>query len=173
MKINKACSVFLILMLLAAQIFFVSEPLMASALTLTAPLGFSADVFQGYVSLNWTDNSEAFSYTTVERSLDQGNYTPIATLYKGTTVYKDYSLTNGHVYTYRARTYSNGVYSPYTNEKEVIYVYPTGLNIARTLSHSVDLEWTFPTLPLFRPMPYETLIERRLSSDTSWTAIYT
>ncbi len=146
----------------------------AYAVELAVPTGLGAEVFQNHIRLRWQNNNNNNYYNTViEKSIDQGNFYTITTLPKGTSEYKDYSISNGHVYTYRARNVYGSSKSTYTPEVEAITFYPTSFTVAHAYSDQVDLEWTYPTLPLLRTPEYQTVIERRLTSKSSWEVIAT
>lgn len=173
MKKTKRLLLILFVILLLMQCF--DSPVLTGvyALELTAPVNFDAEVFQNYIALNWKDNNDAFYYTVIEKSVDQGYFYSIATLHNGNTAYKDHSISNGHIYTYRARTFHGSVKSPYTAEVEAITLCPANFTITQSFSNQVDLEWDYPSIFLLKSPKYETIIERRLSGKSTWTRLTT
>lgn len=141
--------------------------------SLRAPSEFKAEVYQDYIHITWKNNNTSHYYTVIEKSVDQGTFYPIRTLSKGTTSYKDQSVSNGHVYTYRARAFYSKNTSDYTGVVEVITLYPDDFDIVRTSHNQVDLEWTYPALLLNRSPDYKTYIERRTSESSKWSVIAT
>lgn len=137
----------------------------------SAPTHLKAEVFQNYIEISWQESDSAFSYTVLEKSTNQGEYYPVATLFKGTTTYKDYAIMNGRVYTYRARTFYSSSPSAYTDEVEVVVYYPSFLKINRSLSHEVDIEWSYPSLALSRRLNHQIILERRLHNTDAWVKI--
>lgn len=145
-----------------------------SALTLSAPGNLKVEAYQYHNILTWTNNiTEPYTYTMIERATDQGDFYPVTYLHKEINTYKDLSVSNGHVYRYRARTYTGATMSPYTQEVEAITLYPTDFRIANVHPKQVDLEWTYPALSLIRTPDYKILIERRPQSNSIWTLIAT
>lgn len=144
-----------------------------SALTLSAPKKFEGYVYQNYVQLRWENPNDSFSHTIIERSIDQDNFYPITTLHKTMTEYKDYNISNGHIYTYRARTYFSNNYSDYTSQVEAILLYPTDFTITQAYSDHVDLEWSMPIFPSTKMPDYKTIIERRQMNYNTWEKIAT
>lgn len=145
----------------------------AYAGSLDAPSDFEAEIFRNYVALSWDNESTGYYYTVIEKSVDQGDFYRIATLYKGKTSYKDYSVSNGHVYTYRAQTIYGSSESEYTDSAETVIYYPKDFKITNVLSGQVDLEWSYPDLTIVRVPDYETVIERRSSKSSKWSVIAT
>jgi len=156
-----------IVFLLALTILFPAEAYAAP----DAPTQLKAEVYQNYIEISWQEPGSTFSYTVLEKSTDQGDYYPVATLYRGTRTYKDYGIMNGRVYTYRARTFYLSSSSAYSNEVEAVVYYPNFLSINRALSHEVDLSWTYPPLALSRKPDHKVIIERRLHNTSSWDKI--
>lgn len=143
------------------------------AVELSVPQNFKVMAYQNYNQLDWKDNNDSFTYTLIEKSVDQGDFYPIAYLNKGINTYKDYSVLNGHVYTYRLKTYSGNYSSPYTPQLEAITLYPINLNITNVYKNQVDLEWYIPTLSLLRKPEYKTIVERRMINENIWRTIAT
>lgn len=170
-KSKRILAYFLILILLTTySLVLPANP--AEAATLSAPKNFKAQINQNHISLTWENPGDDFSFTVIERSVDNyRDFYPIATLNRTITSYNDYGYSNGHTYTYRARTYYSGNYSSYTPEVKVVYAYSTGLQITGAYSDHIDLEWWIPTL-LPSDMPdYKTVIERRQMNYSTWEEI--
>jgi len=135
---------------------------------LNGPVDFKAAVYNSYISLSWKNNESSYYYTVIEKKVDQGEFYPIATLYKGATSYKDYSISNGHIYTYRAYTYYGKDKSPYTGEAEAIVYYPINLTLSQTYSNQIDLSWEYPPLMGAKAPANKILIERRAEGSSKW-----
>lgn len=147
---------------------------MAGAATLSAPKQFLVQAYQNYNVLYWKNNdTESFIYTIIERAVDQGEFYPIAYVDKKLETYRDMSVTNGHVYRYRARTYTSDSFSPYTPVVEAVTLYPSNFRIAGVYVGQIDMEWTYPDLLLKRVPDYYTIIERREYGNSSWQVIAT
>lgn len=145
----------------------------SAAVTLSPPSNLKAELFSTYAQISWTDSADGELYTTLERSIDYGPFTGIYTFYPGTTSYKDYSITSGHLYQYRARNIGSSTISNYSNMAELFYIYPTSLNITKAYSSGVTLSWSYPTLSTSIPITYETVVERKLYGETNWTTVAT
>lgn len=146
------------------------------ALEILAPDNFSVRVDQEHNLLTWENKNskDIITYIIIERSVDQGEFHQLANLSRYRTSYTDYSVANGHVYTYRAQTvYKGTTKSPYTPEVEAINLYPENFKIANTYAGQVDLEWSYPSLPISREPGYETIIERREKSKSTWRTLAT
>lgn len=140
--------------------------------TLPVPEGFSVRIESSYVLINM-NGAGTNEYISLERSTDSGPFHVIATLGPGYTSYKDFSVTNGHVYKYRARRLGSKPASAYTEELEVIYLRATDFRITGVYSNQINLEWSYPELMIPRTVPYETIIERRAEGESRWTVICT
>lgn len=162
---------FLLALLLLTTYSFVLPKNPAGALTLYAPKNFEGHINQNYVKLMWENPNDSFSFTVIEKRIDQDSFYPVVTLNKTITSYNDYSITNGHVYTYRARTYYSGNYSSYTPEVKVTVLYSTSLEITKAYSDHVDLEWSVPAFPPSEIPDYKTIIERRQMNYNTWEEI--
>jgi fibronectin type 3 domain-containing protein len=146
------------------------------ALEILAPDNFSVRVDQDHNQLTWENknSTDITTYIIIEKSIDQGEFHQIANLSGFRTSYADYSISNGHVYTYRAQVVYKGTNkSPYTPEVEAVNLYPENFRIANIYTGQVDLEWFYPTLPINREPDYETVIERREKNKSSWKKIAT
>lgn len=144
----------------------------AAAATFPGPGSFKAYASYNYIKLTWNNPSESFSYTVIERRTDQDSFYPLVTLNQSITSYNDYDILNGHIYTYRARTYYyNGNYSSYTQEVKIVYLYSTNLQITGAFSDHIDLEWSVPALPAAEIPDYKTIVERCKLYSTTWEQI--
>ena len=139
--------------------------------TLPAPGEISAKIEDNYVLITFEGAGEG-QYTTIERSIDSGEFTIMAVAGSGVTSYKDYGITNGHIYKYRVRRYTENNTSPYSREIEVIYLYPTHLYITGVYSDQVNITWGYPQLLIPRTVNIETIIERKADGKSDWTEIY-
>jgi murein DD-endopeptidase MepM/ murein hydrolase activator NlpD len=68
------------------------------------------------ISLIWQDNSNFEGGYKIERKVEGGNYSQIATVSSNTTSYTDTGLTPGTTYYYRIKAYNNAGDSDYSNE---------------------------------------------------------
>ena len=146
----------------------------AFALNLLEPENLSVTVNQNYNELTWknSENPNVTTYIVIERSVDKGEFSQLTLLSGSRESYKDYSVTNGHVYTYRLQTvYSQTIKSSYTPEVEAVNLYPINFRIANTFFDHVDLEWEYPILSVKREPDYKLIIERRENNRTSWSVI--
>src|SRR5579859_12917 len=86
-------------------VFTVVAPLSAKAQTTpSAPTNLQANAVSPFqINLSWTDTSTNESGFMVERSRDGTNFTQIAQLLPGTTVYLSTSLFPSTTYYYRVR----------------------------------------------------------------------
>lgn len=140
---------------------------------LSKPEDFDVTVYQSYNQLEWTNTNKGFTFILIERSVDQGAFYPLTTIRNDLGIYKDYSVLNGHIYTYRIKANLSNDSSAYTPEKEVVTIFPTNLKIDKAFSNQVDLEWETPELALFREVNYKTIIERRENNEQSWSVLVT
>lgn len=140
---------------------------------LPAPGSLEAVVMSSYIQISTADKTPAGQYTIIEKSASSGDFYSVATLSSGMNSYNDYGISNGQVYKYRAKRYNSQTTSGYSNEIEVVWLYPTTLNITNAYSDQIDLSWSYPQLTINRTVDYKTVIERRLGSETSWAVIHT
>lgn len=159
--------VFIILSLMLSPLSFAD-----SSGTLAAPGDFTARIEDNYILIT-VEGAGTGQYTAIERSTDSGDFKVITALGPGITSFKDYSVSNGHVYKYRARRRSDKSSSPYTQEIEIIYLYPQYLSITGVYSDQINLEWSYPQLLVPRTVTYETVIERKAEGKSGWTVIDT
>lgn len=163
-----------IALLLILLVIYPGNPVILAAAAdndLSAPTEFRAAAYSTHIQVTWKNNKNnenIYYYTVIEKKVDQGDFYPVATLYKGTESYKDYGISNGHIYTYRAYTYYLNRKSPYTDEAEVIIFYPTNLTVSQKYSNYVDLEWEYPPLYGADAPANKILIERRQKGSSKW-----
>ena len=164
----------ILIFIIITSCFNIAQINQGFAQSLLAPVNFTVQVNENYNKLSW-DNSKNPNITTyiiIERSVDKGEFSQLAYLSGSRESYNDYSVSNGHVYTYRLQTiHKQTVKSPYTPEVEVVNLYPSNFRIANTFTDHVDLEWEYPTLPVKREPNYHLLIERREKGKSSWKDI--
>jgi len=142
-----------------------------AANSLPVPEGFSVEMGSSYVLIH-VEPAEKGQYIRIEKSTDDGEFKLITSLSSGRTSYKDYNVSNGHIYKYRARRYNSKDSSPYTQEIEVIYVFPDSFSITRAYSNQINLEWSYPEVSVPGTIPVETVIERKIG-NSRWEEIYT
>jgi len=162
-----------VILILSMLLSLVLSALPVYGAELPAPTNFEAEITGSFVAIRWEnpDTTASYYYTVIERSTDHGEFVPIASLYKGATSYSDYSISNGHLYTYRARTVYSSQVSAYTQEEQVIVYYPTDLSVSQVFSSQVDLKWSYPELPAVKPPEYDLIIERREYGSSEWETV--
>lgn len=164
----------ILIFFIITSFFSLAQTNQGFAQELLAPKNFRVQVYENHNQLSW-ENSKNGNITThiiVERSVDKGEFRQHTYLSGSRESYNDYSISNGHVYTYRVQTiHKQTVKSPYTPEVEAVNLYPTNFRITNAFTDHVDLEWEYPTLPIKREPNYHILIERREKSKTSWKDI--
>lgn len=140
---------------------------------LSEPKNFKVKAYSSYNQLEWANINEVFTYILIERSVDQGGFYPVSHTSGSLSNYKDYSIENGHLYTYRIKAFVGSNSSEFSPEKEVITLFPTNLEIANVFPEQIDLKWQVPELILYREVDYKTIIERQKFNDNTWTTIKT
>ena len=68
------------------------------------------------IRLTWTDNSSSEGGFSIERKEGLGSYAFLAATAAGATSYDDLNLSPNVGYSYRLRSFSGALYSPYSNE---------------------------------------------------------
>ena len=118
---------------------------------LPAPSGLTATtVSWSQINLAWTDNSYAEDNYKVERSLDNVNFSQVATLAANAQSYQDTGLGNGTRYYYRVRASAgagNGAYSTTANATTFDVVPPanvTDLWVPSVGNHTMAVAWSSP-----------------------------
>ncbi len=118
-----------------------------SASSLIAPADLSAETISlNEIQLTWEDpntNEEGFK---VERKSVESSYTQIATLESDITTYKDSSLTNNTIYSYRIRAFKNNEHSFYSNPTSAATlkkkpVAADSLEIKQIFFDRIDISW--------------------------------
>ena len=143
------------------------------ALDLLTPKNFSVQVNHNYNKLSWENNNKNPELISIiiERSIDQGEFHQIADLGGKRISYNDNFVYNGHVYTYRAYTKYKENKSPYTPEVEAVNLFPENFKVVNAFEDHVNLEWSYPTLPINKEPSYDVFIERRGTIKSSWKDI--
>lgn len=92
----------------SAILFYIvpALPPAANTPTLVAPSDNSA-------TLSWSNPSGTWQSIRVERSVDGGSYSELASISASATSYTDSTTTAGHVYRYRIRYYNENAYGAY------------------------------------------------------------
>jgi formylglycine-generating enzyme required for sulfatase activity len=108
------------------------------------PAPSNLSVVQNNVSsftLNWTDNSTGEDGFKIERKIDDGLYSEIATV-TGTN-YTDNAVLKGFgVVYYRVRAYKTTYYSNYTSQSSpVSFPAPTDLSFSKVNINTIKLDW--------------------------------
>ncbi len=130
-------------------------------LTLTSP---------ARIDLSWTDNSNNEVGFIVERRTDSGSFAEIAFPAANTRSYSDGTVTVGHTYTYRVRSFNHfGNSVSYTNEASSSpnsLKAPNFMEISVISSSLVRLTWAYP-----EATNCKTVIERKTGVNGSWGII--
>lgn len=129
-------------------------------------------VSQNQIRLLWTDNLSDEAGYKVDRKMDAGDFSEITSVAANNTSYTDYSVTSGHNYTYRIRSYTSaGIYNIHTEEVSVStsnIIMPSSLIVKPYSSSRLDLVWSYP-----ESKSYDTVVERRASGSSTWESIAT
>lgn len=80
------------------------------------PDNLSSEINGADIVLTWNDNSDNETNFVVERRIDEGTYSLLATLPADTVTYNDESLAHSHSYTYRVMGVNDCGSSRYSNE---------------------------------------------------------
>ena len=111
----------------------------ASAANLSATV-----VSKSQIKLTWTDRANNETGFKIERKVEGGSYSHVATVDRNVTSYTDSGLSAGKTYYYRVRAYNSNGNSSYSSEVEItadLPVAPTNLSTT-TLSYSeIYLSW--------------------------------
>jgi len=126
---------------------------------------------ENQIYLMWNDNSNNEQNFRIERSINHGDFSVIATVTANTTYYTDNTVYTGYTYSYRVRAYNPYGYSnEYTNiasaTSSAVITPPQSLNANVVSSEQIDLTWSYAgnTNP-------STIIERRTGTNGKWTEI--
>ncbi|GAA0892675.1 hypothetical protein GCM10009122_23540 [Fulvivirga kasyanovii] len=88
--------------------------------TVAAPSALTANVVSStQVVLTWNDNSSNETGFSIERAVNSGSYSQIATVAPNTTSYTNTGLAANTNYSYRVRAYAGSTYSSYSNNVTV------------------------------------------------------
>ncbi|KAA3605871.1 MAG: hypothetical protein DWQ06_03130 [Calditrichaeota bacterium] len=102
-----------------------------------------AQVTDSEANLNWQDNSSFEEGFTIERKVNNGNFSAIHSTSSGSTNFKDSGLLISNNYTYRVKAFTNSTYSAYTQEKSIQtnFPAPSNLEIIQYTGSEVTLTW--------------------------------
>lgn len=101
-------------------------------------------------TVSWTNNSAVprdYTKLFVERRVDGGAWSQVASLSASSTSYADTSLSSNHAYEWRVRAYNPAGYSSYaaTGAVYTTPAAPTSVSVARTDSNGVAVAVASPT----------------------------
>ncbi|MDR2911175.1 MAG: fibronectin type III domain-containing protein [Bacteroidales bacterium] len=135
-------------------------------ITLDAPTGLTTTtVLNNRIDLKWNAVTGATGYR-VERKIDTGEWTQIASSVTGTT-YQNTGLTGIHTYYYRVRAYNNSGDSEYSNETSATTrLSVPGITTTVVSSTQINLSWAAIT----DATGYR--VERSPDGMSGWTEIY-
>ncbi len=125
---------------------------------------------QGYVQLNWTDNSGNEQGFYLERkdgdSTSVNAYSVIKTLIAGATSVRDSAIAPLTAYTYRIRAYNGIITSNYSNQAQVVTIVPVELTsfTATADKNNANLVWATAT----ETNSQHFIVQRKLGSG-DWT----
>ena len=173
MKKFKRPIITILIFVIITSCFSLTHTNQGFAQELRAPGNFSVQINNTHNRLTW-DSIRSIDVTgqvIIEKSVDQGEFHQIANVSGNINSYNDYTVTNGHVYTYRAQIKYKGNKSPYTPEVEAINLFPENFKVASVYEDHVNLEWFYPTLPINKEPSYDIFIERRETVKGSWKDI--
>lgn len=139
-----------------------------------APSGLShARVSDAKNALSWTNNpttTRPYSSVKVERSVDGGSWSQIASVSGTATSYSDASTSANHSYSYRLRACNSAGYSPYTSATAATYNTPAAPS---SVSAAVK-SGTTVTVTVANPANTATSLELQKSADGSeWSDVAT
>ena len=89
-----------------------------SSISFPAPTQLTAS-YTDAVYLEWTDNSNGEDGFSIERKIDNGDYSVIATVTSNDTLYTDATIEEGYLYSYKVNAYISNFYSSYSNPVDV------------------------------------------------------
>jgi len=89
-----------------------------SPISFPAPTQLTAS-YTDAVYLEWTDNSNGEDGFSIERNVDNGDFSVIATVTGNDTLYTDITIEEGYLYSYKVNAYINSFYSSYSNPVDV------------------------------------------------------
>lgn len=124
-------------------------------------------------SLSWTNNATTtrpYSSIKVERQVDGGSWSQVASVSGAATGYSDTTASANHRYSYRIRAYNSAGYSPYTSATATTYNTPA----APSSVSSAVKSGTTVTVTVANPAATATSLELQKSADgSSWSAVAT
>lgn len=121
------------------------------------------------ITLSWNDSNSGEQGYIIERSVNSGSYSPLATVGANVAVYSDTGLTSGLLYMYRVKAFNSFGDSSYSNQVSINtseFVMPNSLRLTTVSSSQIDLVWTYPGSG-----SYYTAIERKTGVSGSWVRI--
>jgi len=137
-----------------------------------APTLLNLTVESSSIRLNWRNNApsdQEFSFR-IERKVDNGAYTQLATVDSDKTTYLDEdNIYSGHTYSYRVCAFNPIGYSAYTNEVSTTteeITAPDFLEVTAKSSTELELNWSYP-----ENISIRTIIERKKGADGAWSII--
>ncbi len=138
---------------------------------LNKPSSFDAKIINtNSIKLSWQDNTSHETGYKLERKVDQGEFTLIATLGKDKVEYTDASINSGHVYTYRVKAYNSYTSSLESEEKSFNFIVPTDITLTAISDEQIDVSWTYPEVDNTSLLSCSTIIERR-ERNTEWVEV--
>ncbi len=144
-----------------------------SAAIPAAPSSLSASVVSGPgISLTWKDNSNNEVSFIIERfDENQYKFVEIDTVGSNTTTYTDNTAVPGGTYIYRIRA-GNGMGKSAGSNEVTVNAWdaaaPASLVVTSVSSSRLDLSWSYTGTE-----NYNTIIERKIGAEGTWTPIYT
>jgi len=123
------------------------------------------------IDVNWQDNVTGETGFKVQRKIDSGSFTDLATVLENKTVYTDNNVTTGHTYTYRVVLNSLTNSTVYTNEISTsisAIVNPTSLEVTSVSATQINLSWS-----LSAGGSHTTIIERKTGESGAWSKVAT
>ncbi|MGK7313465.1 MAG: fibronectin type III domain-containing protein [Candidatus Longimicrobiales bacterium M2_2A_002] len=145
-----------------------SDPASATTDPIPAPAGLTATlVAASQIDLAWTDNSTRETGFRIERSVNGGTFSALATVPEDTTTYSDTAIQGDTEYAYRVAACNATTCSAYSNVATVATppVAPTNLTTATVSDTEIDLAWTDNSVT-----ETEFRIERRIQGGFSLVA---
>ena len=123
------------------------------------------------IKLEWMDNINYEKGFVIQRSEDSGSFKTIVAVPANTTSYNDFSVSPGHVYTYKVLYIDyHGNSRQYTSEASTssdMISRPDSLEIVPSSPTQIELKWTYPGYK-----QYDTIVERKSGKDGKWELIY-
>jgi hypothetical protein len=117
------------------------------------PVNLTAGLSGTRVDLRWSDKANDEQGFTVERSVNNGSFSPLAQLPPNSSAYTDTAAQSATTYSYRVRSWNDGGASPYSNSASVttataqapaVPVNPSPAVGAVVSGNTVTLSWQSP-----------------------------